>query len=72
MKTHESCATIILLNTKRKGFSNLTGAFPLKSIIGNLYVMVMYDYDSNAIIAKPIKIGRHQPFMIISSGYTEY
>ena len=55
MNTHELCATIIHLNINRKGFSYLTGAFPHKSSRGNLYVMVMYDYNSNAILAKPIK-----------------
>ena len=55
--THELCATIILFNvkSKRKGFSDITGAFPHKSIRGNFYVMVMYDYYSNAVLVEPIK-----------------
>ena len=52
--THELCATIIPFNTKIKGFSDLTGAFPHKSSKGNLYFMVMYDYDRNAIMSEPI------------------
>ena len=55
LKTRELCATIIHFNIKRKGFSDLTGALPHKSIRGNLYVIVMYDYDSNAILVEPIK-----------------
>ena len=55
MKTHELCAKTIPLNIKRKGFSNLTGSFPHNSTRGILYVMVMYDCDSNAILAEPIK-----------------
>ena len=55
VKTHELCATVITFNIKKKGFSDITGAFPHKSSRGNLYIMVMYDYDSNAILAKPIK-----------------
>ena len=55
MDTHELCATIIPFNIKRKGFTDLTGAFPHKSIIGNLYAMVMYDYNSNIILVEPIK-----------------
>jgi hypothetical protein len=31
-----------------------TGRFPVVSIKGNKYIMVLYDYDSNAILAKPI------------------
>ena len=55
MKTHELCATIIPFNIKVKGFNDITGAFPHNSIRGNLYVMVVYGYDSNEILAKPIK-----------------
>ena len=55
VKTHELCTTIIPINLKRKGFSDLTGFSPYKSSRGNLYVMVMYDYDSNTILAEPIK-----------------
>ena len=55
VKTHEICATIIPFNLKRKGFSDLTGALPHNSSRENLYVMVMYDYDSNAILPEPIK-----------------
>ena len=55
VKTHELCSTIILISIKRKVFRKLTEAFPHKSSRGNLYVMVMYDYDSNAVLAKQIK-----------------
>ena len=51
----ELCAKIIPFNIKRKGSSYITRALPHKSSRGNLYVTVMYDYDSNAILAKPIK-----------------
>ena len=72
VKTHELCTTIIPFNMKRKGFINITGAFPHKSNRGNLYVMVMYDYDSNAILAEPIKIGKQQPSAMLSSRSTGY
>ena len=55
MMTNELCETIIHFNINRKCFSDLTGDFPHKSRRGNLYVMVMYDYDINTIMAKPIK-----------------
>ena len=53
MKTHKLCAKIISFNTKRKRFSDLTGDFPHKSICGNLYVMVVYEFDRNAILDDP-------------------
>ena len=58
MTTHELYKTIITFNIKRKGFSDLTGAFPHKSSRGDFYAMVMYDYDRNTILYEPIK-NRH-------------
>ena len=55
VKTDELCSTIIPFNIKRKVFIDITGAFPHKSSRGNLYVMVMYDYDSNSILVEPTK-----------------
>ena len=55
VKTHEICANIIPFNLKRKGFSDPNGALLRNSSIGNLHVMVMYDYDSNEILVEPIK-----------------
>jgi hypothetical protein len=37
----------------RKGHQ--TGRFPVVSSKGNKYIMILYDYDSNAILAQPIK-----------------
>ena len=54
-KQKKLCATTISLNIKRKGFRDLTGVLPHKSNRGNLYVIVMYDYDSNVILSEPIK-----------------
>ena len=72
VKTHEFCATIIPLDIKKKCFSDLTGASPQNSIRGNLYVIALYDYDSNAILAKPIKIGRHQASAMLYARSTTY
>jgi hypothetical protein len=36
-------------------YTDQTGRFPVVSSKGNKYNMVLYDYDSNAILAKPIK-----------------
>jgi hypothetical protein len=36
-------------------YTDQTGRFPVVSIKGNKYIMILYDYDSNAILAKPIK-----------------
>ena len=55
VKHHELCATITPFNIKIRVFSDLNGAFPHKSSRGNLYVIVMYDYDRNAIMAEPIE-----------------
>jgi hypothetical protein len=36
-------------------YSDQTGRFPVVSRKGNKYIMILYDYDSNAILAQPIK-----------------
>jgi hypothetical protein len=36
-------------------YTDQTGRFPVVSSKGNTYIMILYDYDSNAILAQPIK-----------------
>jgi hypothetical protein len=36
-------------------YTDQTGRFPVVSSKGNKYIMISYDYDSNAILAQPIK-----------------
>jgi hypothetical protein len=36
-------------------YTDKTGRFPLVSSKGSKYIMILYDYDSNAILAQPIK-----------------
>jgi hypothetical protein len=38
-----------------EGLTDQTGRFPVVSSKGNKYIMILYDYDSNAILAQPIK-----------------
>jgi hypothetical protein len=36
-------------------YTDQTGRFPVVSIKGKKYIMVLYEYDGNAILAEPIK-----------------
>jgi hypothetical protein len=36
-------------------YTDQTERFPVVSSKGNKYIMILYDYDSNAILAQPIK-----------------
>jgi hypothetical protein len=36
-------------------FSNQTGQFPIQSLHGNKYIMVMVEIDNNAILVEPMK-----------------
>jgi hypothetical protein len=36
-------------------YTDQTGIFPVISSIGNVSIMVLYEYDGNAIMAEPIK-----------------
>ena len=38
-----------------KTFTDQTGRFPVTSSKGNQYIMVLYDYDSSAILAELMK-----------------
>ena len=40
---------------KHMAYSDLTGRFPYQSSRGNKYVLVIYDYDGNAILMEPLK-----------------
>ena len=53
IKTHEDTCALITLT--HKSFSDLTGRFPQCSSRGNEYVLVLYDYDSYAVLAEPVK-----------------
>ena len=53
-KTYECIACIEPFEAKEKSYMDLTGRFPEKSARGNQYLLVVYDYDSNAILVEPI------------------
>jgi hypothetical protein len=36
-------------------YNDQTGIFPVVSKKGNKYIMILYDYDSNALLGQPIK-----------------
>ena len=55
VKTHNTFSTIIPFNSNQKVFSYITGYFHHKYSRGNLYVMVVYDFGSTAILSRPIK-----------------
>ena len=54
-KTYANAAKIYKAKPKETTYSDQTGRFPYRSSRGNEYIMVMYDYDSNAILATPLK-----------------
>ena len=53
--TNNCAAMIIPFEAKYTGYADLTGKFPYTPTRGNQYIMVVYDYDSNAILAKATK-----------------
>lgn len=38
-----------------KVYSDQTGRFPITSSKGSKYILILYDYDSNAILSRPLK-----------------
>ena len=53
--THQLCSAIVDYTAKDTAYADLTGRFPKISSRGNQYLLVVYDYDSNAIVAEPLK-----------------
>jgi hypothetical protein len=53
VRTH--CAFTKVVSVTGKVFSDQTGRFPQTSSRGNKCIMIFYDYDSNAILAEPLK-----------------
>ena len=54
-RTHVVYATVMPMDELRKSYSDQTGQFPVQSSRGYNYVMVVYDYDSNALLSTPLK-----------------
>jgi hypothetical protein len=48
-------AVIVSTSDISKSYSDQTGKFPVQSSRGYNYVMILYHYDSNAILSKPLK-----------------
>ena len=55
MKTNE--VFIAYFTTDKNGvvYTDLTGKFPITSLDGHKYILILYHYDSNAILVKPLK-----------------
>lgn len=54
-RTSDVLATIVPFKERNTAYSDLTGRFPHKSSRGNEYILVVYDYDSNAILTTPLQ-----------------
>ena len=57
-KTFDCVAQLVPFEAKNKGYMDLTGRFPHKSSSGNEYILIVYDYDSNAILAEALSSRR--------------
>ena len=52
--TNDYIAQIIPFRQASKAYMDLTGRFPHRSSRGNEYILVVYDYDSNAILVEAL------------------
>jgi hypothetical protein len=53
--TNQSCAKLVEFTASTTAYADLTGRFPTISARGNQYILVVYDFDSNAILTEPLK-----------------
>jgi hypothetical protein len=54
-RTNVVFSTVLPATDIKKSYSDHTGKFPVQSSRGYQYVMILYDYDTNAILSKPLK-----------------
>jgi hypothetical protein len=52
---HNLFALLLPTSDLFKSYSDQTGRFPIQSSRGYQYVFILYEYDSNAILSKPLK-----------------
>ena len=52
---YECISCIVQFSEKETSYIDLTGKFPHKSSRGNQYLLLLYDFDSNAILVEPLK-----------------
>ena len=55
VKTEEVFIAFLSADTTGTVYTDLTGKFPVTSRMGNKYILVLYHYDSNAILFRPMK-----------------
>ena len=54
-KNEDQFISFLAQNTNGTVHTDLTGKFPVTSISGHKYVILLYHYDSNGIIFRPMK-----------------
>ena len=54
-KSYHCFALLTDFNATNKAYGDLTGKFPIESSRGNKYLLIIYDYDSNAILATALQ-----------------
>ncbi len=62
-KTNMFCFAAIADAITGTIISNNIGHFPIRSLEGVLYLILLYDYGSNAILVKPLKTMDHKEFV---------
>jgi hypothetical protein len=60
------------IDVSGKVYSDQTGRFPHASSKGSKYVMVLYDFDSNAILAEPIKNKTEREQLVATTKLHDY
>ena len=60
---HVACGIIATSELKGTVCTDLPGRFPFTSGMNNNYIFIMYDFDSNTIQGKPIKLRNASEFV---------
>ena len=61
-----------IIDHKRQIDTDLTGKFPVTSNSGNNYLYVIYDYDNNCILIRPMKSRADSEFILVFTDLHEH
>ena len=64
---HSTHNVFAIIEETGKVYTDQTGQFTVQSIAGNQYILVLYYYDSNAILTEAIKT-RQGPEILVPTG----
>lgn len=58
-------STVCVDTVTHKIYTDLTGKFPIIARSGTKYILILYDYNSNSILARPLKSRNESEYITV-------